>query len=206
MEIKNIIFDFGGVLYDIDYLKCSTELAKLSLYPDLFKNLTLNEFIDLSSDFEKGFISRQQFRNLIREKYFISADNQIFDKAWNSMLIGIKEDSIRFLKKIKDKFRISLLSNSNPIHHDFFYKESKEMLDCFEGLFFSFQIRMRKPENQIFEYVCKKMEYIPEQTLFVDDSFLNIECAKLARLKIFHFSSEVTLSDLLHSIEIITHI
>ena len=206
MEIKNIIFDFGGVLYDINYQKCSVELAKLSLTPEIFNDLTLEDFIDVSTDFEKGMISSHQFRELLRAKYLISANDEIIDKAWNSMLIGLKDESLNTLKVLKDNFRLTLLSNSNQIHYNYFYENCKSLFDNFENTFFSFQIGMKKPDKNIFEYVCKKMDYLPEQTLFVDDSFSNIESAILAGLNTYHFSSGRTLSDLLHSIEKITHI
>jgi putative hydrolase of the HAD superfamily len=206
MAIKNIIFDFGGVLYELDYLKSSIELAKLSSNPDILQSLTLNEFIDISSDFEKGLINSHQFRDLIKSLYCITADNQSFDKAWNSMLLGLKYESLSFLKQLKNKFRITLLSNSNQIHYEYFYHECEEMLNCFEKLFFSFHIGMRKPDKEIYEYVCQKMNYLPEETIFVDDGIRNIEGAELSNLKTYHFSSETTLSDLLHSIEKIAHI
>jgi putative hydrolase of the HAD superfamily len=206
MKIRNILFDFGGVLYDIDFLRCTKELAKLSSQPDIFRNLTLDGFIDSAADFEKGVISPQQFRELFRTNYFISADNKDFDKAWNSMLIGLKDESIHLLKQLSKKFRISLLSNSNQIHYNYFNNDCKLMFDCFESLFFSFQLGLKKPDKKIFDFVCQKMNYIPQQTLFVDDSISNIESAILAGLKTFHFSSETTMSGLLHSIEKFTHI
>lgn len=206
MKIKNIIFDFGGVLYDINYSRCSEELAKLSSKPEIFDNLTLEEFIEVSSDFEKGIMNERQFRDLFRTGYFINADDKIFDNAWNSMLIELKDDSIHLIKQLKSEYRISLLSNSNQIHYNYFYNDCKVMFDNFEKLFFSFQLGMKKPDPEIYKFVCKKMKYLPEETLFVDDNSKNIECAILAGLNTFLYSSEKKLSDILHSIKNITHI
>ncbi len=196
--IKNIIFDFGGVLYDIDYQLSSSKLESYSQIDSV--KITLGDIIDLPTKFEKGQITESEFRNEVINQYKLNCNEIEFDKAWNAMLLGIKAEAPAFLDTLKSNYNIVLLSNTNSIHFRYFYPESSGLLERFSRVYLSFEIGMRKPDIEIYKYVCENSFFEPSETLFIDDNLSNLNGALRCGLQIFHFQFGNKLSDILHSI------
>ena len=179
---KNIIFDFGGVILNIDYKLTEQAFAKLGLC-DFEKIHSQQAQEEIFNAFEMGRISPAQFRNEIRKYIGSTTDDQI-DTAWNSMLLDLPEERVVLLDKIKKSNRIFLLSNTNQIHFNSFsaYMENKFkrniFSDVFEKVYVSHEVHMRKPGAEIFELVVKENNLRKSETLFIDDSIQNIEGAK----------------------------
>ncbi len=180
--IKNIIFDFGGVLYDIDHHKTR----------DAFKELGINDFNTLYGhaiqtrifeDMEIGLVSPSDFRAEIRKYLPKETTDQQIDVAWNALLIGFKPERIEFLEKVGKNYRLFLLSNTSQIHYQYYMDELKainlyeKFNRLFEKLYFSHLIGMRKPDEKIFEFVTEDCLIKPEETAFIDDYDLNINAA-----------------------------
>jgi putative hydrolase of the HAD superfamily len=200
MKFKNLIFDFGGVLYNIDYFASIKALARLSDFPERLDLMPLADIMNLPADFEKGLISSEFFRDYLRKNYHIRTDDFSIDSAWNAMLLGLKPESVQFISSLKNKYRIYLLSNTNIIHYNYFFTESKELFEQFDKVFLSYEINMRKPDVEIYDFVCNSLEILPKECLFIDDSESNIIGAERAGLNTYHFTSDKALSDLLHTI------
>lgn len=202
--IRNIIFDFGGVLYDIDYNLTAAKFAELSkVKSDI---ITLDEMLEIPDKFERGLISESEFRNHLRTTFeLIEVSDKDIDLAWNSMLIGLKQESIDFVKNIKVNFDVALLSNTNSIHYRKFHRETYELEREFPNVFFSHLINMRKPDMEIYHYVCNKCGFKESETLFIDDNLVNVKGAILANLKGYRCNRNGKLSDLYDTIKKITH-
>lgn len=200
MIYKTIIFDFGGVLYNIDYLASTRALAEISSEPNILSNMPQMEIFDLPAEYEKGNITSKEFRDFLRNEYSITGTDTEIDKAWNSMLLGLKSESYNFIKSLKGKYKLALLSNSNAIHYDYFIPECRDLLDLFDFNYFSFNMGMRKPDKEIFDFTLKQINSDPRESLFIDDSEINIKSAKNAGLNVLHFTNNLALSDLLHTI------
>ncbi|GIV43644.1 MAG: hydrolase [Bacteroidia bacterium] len=197
MPIKNLIFDLGGVLYEIDYQRVTNKLKALS--PNLhFSQLKQDPIFD---DFEIGKISPQQFRDGIRSLTQIPdlQDNQI-DAIWNSMLIGLFPRRIELIQKLSQKYPIVLLSNANPIHYDYIIKECQPLFASMQKVFFSFEMGMRKPHKEIFEQVLKTMNFQPDETLFIEDTIIHIEGAQKLGIQTLHLTQPLTLEEQLAEI------
>ncbi len=192
MPIKNLIFDLGGVLYEIDYQKVTDKLQALS--PNIhFSQLKQDTIFD---DFEIGKITPQQFRDGIRkltQKLDLS-DIQI-DEIWNSMLIGLFPNRVELIHKLSQKYPIVLLSNANQIHYDFIAKECKPLFEPMKKIFFSFEIGMRKPHPETFQFVLQQMQFKPEETLFIEDTILHIEGAKAVGIQTLHLTQPLKLEN-----------
>ena len=204
MIIKNIIFDFGGVLYKIDYKATSKCLAKYS--SDNNFNISLDEMLDLPDLYEKGLISDEIFIKELLSKYNLNCSDKEVENCWNAMLLGLKDESIEFIKSIKTKYNIALFSNTNMIHYNKFYTETRELLDNFDYVYLSFEIGLRKPEKESYLYVCEKSNFKIEETVFIDDNLINIKGAQLVGLKTIHFKTEDNLSSIFDTINIITQL
>ncbi len=205
MRLQNIIFDFGGIFYDINYRKTIDCLAALSPKANELKELKYDEILDLPKEFEMGLMTSAEFVVELKKKYYIEAPYEAIIHAWNAMLLGLKSDAEQFASEFAARYNIVLLSNTNEIHYNYFIDEVKSLLSHFADTFFSFQIGMRKPDENIFKFVCNKMDFSPSETLFIDDSIKNSSGATKIGLAYYHHRSNADLSELLHTIKIFTH-
>ena len=168
MKIENYIFDFGGVLYDINPDKTVDAMSKYTNIKDLHSHVP-RMYEEYIIPYEKGELTTEEFRNQIRAEFLIKADNECFDKAWNVTLSGIIKGVSGIVREMKNHGRVILLSNTNELHYEHFYPECIELFSLFERLFFSFQLGMAKPDPEIFTYVLEEMKLLPEKTLFIQE-------------------------------------
>lgn len=180
---KNIIFDLGGVILNIDYTLTEKAFSKIGIndFKTLFSQAQQTQLFD---NYEKGFISSNDFRSKLK-KYLLknTTDNEI-DTAWNAMLLNLPQERIELLNKFKQTHRTFLLSNTNDIHikafNSYLKKEFKlaDLSSLFEKMYLSYEIGMRKPDAEIFEFVLKENDLKSSETLFIDDSIQHIATAK----------------------------
>lgn len=181
--IKNIIFDYGNVIFDIDHQLTIQAFQDLGLQHDkgFFGHLQQNPLFD---EFEKGNITPAQFRNEVRIIADQSFSDEVIDKAWNTLLLGIRPGYLEYLLEVKSLFRTFLLSNNNEIHYNWInnYLQNEynvaNMSQFFEYDYYSHIMRMRKPNADIFEKVISDQQLNVQETLFIDDSPQHLETAK----------------------------
>ncbi len=182
MSVKNIIFDFGGVVIDIDEQLTINEFAKLGVEDISMVNNP--EFIEIVRKFEKGIFTPDIFRNKLRDYLDLSATDQEIDDAWNALLFDIPKERLEVIEKVKKNYNIFLLSNSNEIHYDLYLRDLQlrfgynEFAELFHQAYFSFDLHLSKPNSEIYEFVMYQEGLNPEETLFIDDKPENIEAAK----------------------------
>ena len=187
-NIKNIIFDYGNVIFEINFEKAQQALFQLGIadIETFFSHKKHNPIFD---EFESAAIRPTQFRDEIRKAASNPAltDEEI-DAAWNSLLIGVPESVHETVLKVKEKYRTFLLSNNNEIHYNYivdYLKREFEMEDnstLFEKTYYSQHMFLRKPNVEIFEQVIRENNLNPEETLFIDDSPQHLIGAKKAGL------------------------
>ena len=180
--IKNLIVDFGGVLIDLDRQRCLENFRELGL-PDVEHTLDLYHQQDFFQQYEKGLISSADFRNVIREKIGKDVDDARIDAAWNSFLVSIPTYKLDLLLALRKDYVVYLLSNTNEIHwkgsceHAFPYKTFR-VEDYFEHIFLSYEMKMAKPDEEIFRKVLDDAGLDPKETFFIDDSEANCMTAR----------------------------
>ena len=182
-QIKNIIFDLGGVLLDINYQKTISA----------FENLGLKNFENMFSQFkadalfeklETGTLSETDFYSAIKKRTGKDIREEEIDNTWNAMLLHFRTESLDFLEKISDKYNLYLLSNTNSIHLKclkkiFTQETGKPSLDAyFIKAWYSNEVGLRKPGKEIFEFVSQQEHLKACETLFIDDTLINIQTAK----------------------------
>lgn len=180
--IKNIIFDLGGVLVDLDFKKTFAAFKELGV-ENIEQMYSQHHASELFKKLETGLIGEKEFLAAIR-KYVpgIVSDEQI-KHAWNAMILGFRPDSLTELERIAKKYRIFLLSNTNSIHlrrvHQVFAEEiGKPSLDqYFSRSWYSNLIGLRKPDKEIYQFVLEDADLDPSETFFIDDTIENIETA-----------------------------
>ena len=124
-KIKNFILDFGDVLYEIDKtnaVKGFMNLSKGNFSRKEFE-LKLLSSDSLYTKFEKGELDSNEFRKAMRKEFVLVCNNYEFDLAWNSILVGLFNDSLEIVKRLKTLGNVVLLSNTNPIHYKYFSEQ-----------------------------------------------------------------------------------
>jgi len=188
-KIKNIIFDYGNVIFEIDFSKAQKALAQIGINNshDFFSHKSHNRIFN---DFETAAITSVEFREGIRRAANNSdlTDQQI-DDAWNSLLVGVPSAAVHdAILRTREKYRIFLLSNNNEIHYNWIINYLNREFGVtdnnhlFEKTYYSQHMFLRKPDVEIFDKVVIENQLVREETLFIDDSPQHLVGAKQAGL------------------------
>jgi len=160
---------------------------------------------ELFDVFEKGLITPADFRRGVKKYIDREVSDVQIDEAWNSMLLDLPKERVQFLSELKKNHRLFLLSNTNEIHFNAFsnYVQKNFGKDLFSDLFdkayFSHQVKMRKPDAEIFTLVLDEQNLRKEETLFIDDSFQHIESAKKIGLNVLFLQKGKTVLDVFNT-------
>ena len=194
-KIKNIIFDLGGVILNLDYTKTDKEFHKLGLnnFSKLYSKKKQSKIFD---DFEKGRFSAEKFIFLIKQSEKLKIKDSDFRNAWNAMLLEIPKERMEFIKRLKKDYNIYLLSNTNEIHIKKFEADLRknnwlrDFQDCFDQVYYSSNMGMRKPDYDCFNKVLEDHNLKAHETLFIDDSLQHIEGAKKVGINAYLLNKE----------------
>ena len=203
--VKNIIFDLGGVLINLDYQLTRKAFENLGVanFNDLYTQHHANPLFE---QLEVGAIEPEAFYEALRQTTGLTLTNRQIETAWNAMLLDFPAERLNWLSQIKNKYNIYLFSNTNVIHYNAFihiYEQVAHQLGLdinfehfFTTAYYSHTLGQRKPEVAAFEAVIRDAKLDPAQTLFIDDTLLNIEGAQKAGLQTIFLSGGVTVLDL----------
>jgi FMN phosphatase YigB (HAD superfamily) len=183
--IKNIVFDFGDIFINLDKKRFARELQKLGISQES------EEMLPVLHQYEKGLISTEKFIAFFEEKLEISSEKLV--KAWNSILLDFPNERLHFIQELAEskKYRLFLLSNTNDLHIYWIQKnwgmeQYNAFKICFEQFYLSQEINLRKPNNNIYEFVLKTNGLVPKETLFIDDTKENTDAAKALGIHIWN--------------------
>lgn len=190
-NIKNIIFDLGGVIMDVDYQKTIDEFKKLGIKNVESKYTQARQVPDFDQ-LDTGKISPGEFRNRIRAHSNNELTDKQIDRAWNAMLLDFRRERFILLKELRKHYKTFLLSNTNAIHLDCFMEKLRQTMgiddlsDYFIEDYYSHRIGLRKPDREVYEYILNRHGLLPEETLFIDDSPQHVEGARKTGLQAHH--------------------
>jgi len=199
---KNVIFDLGGVILNIDFKQTALAFAKLGI-GNFNEYYTLQSVTPLFEKLEIGAINPQNFYDEFRELVQMpSLTNEQIMHAWNALLLDFPPERIEWLKNVKSRYNIFLLSNTNEIHYNYFTQIYKQQIgngaldDLFIKAYYSYQMGLRKPSKEIFEAVMKNENLEAGETVFIDDSESNVLAAASVSMQTIHLPSPKTVLDL----------
>lgn len=201
-NISTLIFDLGGVIVDLDLAKCIQNFKELGL-ENIEQYLSNFGQKDFFMQFEKGQIGIPAFRNEIRKLAGIELTDAQIDKAWCSFLTQIPFEKLHLLSELKKKYRLLLLSNTNPLHIETavaaeFSKTGKTMQDFFDKCYLSYEMGMVKPDVEIFEALLTDAQVKAEECLFLDDGKKNIDTAAALGIQTYWVKPDENLNFLLN--------
>ena len=182
--INTIIFDFGDVFVDLEKEKSVIAFKKLGL------NGPNEELQELNFRFETGKVSEEAFLEGFRN-YIPNATIEDIRSAWNSVIGDFPLHRLEFLQMLCGRYRLFLLTNTDSIHIDHFEQSvglsfSRDFYKCFEKVYYSYEMGMRKPDKAIFEYIIRKHDLSPKRTLFIDDKEDNTAAAASVGLQVWN--------------------
>ena len=180
--IKNIIFDFGGVLLDLRPDRCIEEFRRIGI-PEVEQMLSVAHQQGVMGLLEEGRISVREFCSGLRADHIPAPSDRQIIQAFCSMADGLPAYKLDFLQQLKEEgYHVSALSNTNTLHwgycQRYFIEDGYVPEELFEHLWLSCDMQMAKPDPRIFEAVLQQSGYVPEETLFVDDNPKNCEVAR----------------------------
>lgn len=186
-NVKNIIFDLGNVIINVDSELTVKAMKELG-FNNFQESYTLFKQTDLFDRLEKGEITPGQLRNELRKHMENTVSDEEFDQAWGAMLLDFPQERIDLIKKLGNKYNLYLLSNTNEIHYQQYINDFKatygfDFNSLFVKAYYSHQVGFRKPDIRIYEHLIKDSKLIPEESVFIDDLKINIEAAQEARLQ-----------------------
>jgi len=183
VKFKNIIFDLGGVIINLDMSKTikAFENFGISDFSKTYNQLTQTPLFD---QFDKGLISEVDFFTELKKLYGLKQSLKDLEDAWNAMLLDFPAYRLQYLSEYKKQYRTFLLSNTNETHITEFEKNLSQnysisnLSSFFEKDYYSCRLGMRKPDEEIFDYVLNKNELFASETVFIDDTIIHIEGAR----------------------------
>lgn len=179
--IKNLLFDLGGVIMDIDRQRCVDAFTALGLKNADSYFGTYGQhgpFLQL----ERGDIDTDQFHEAFRPAMPAGTTDAMIDEAFCRFFIGIPTERLRALRRLRKQYKVDLLSNTNPIMWNStiaeeFRKDGADIDAYFDGIVTSFRAKALKPEEKIFRHCESHLGIRPDETLFFDDSQANLDAA-----------------------------
>ena len=199
--IRNIVFDFGGVVCNIDFKLSELKFRELG-FTGFNPSYSFEESEDVFRKIEGGKISIPDFIAVLKKHLRAGTTDEEVLLAWNAMIMDLPSQRVKLLEEIKKSYRIFILSNSNEIHYHKYLEDFNKTYgyasfgDLFEKTWFSFQIHLQKPAKEIFEYIILDGSLKAGETLFIDDSFQHIEAAAAVGLRTFHLQPPMEITNL----------
>lgn len=196
--IRNIIFDLGGVILNIDYQRPIQAFEKLGIR-DASKIYSQAEQTALFDELETGKIREAEFIQSLKELSGITVSEIQLIEAWNSILLDFPLRRLQILQQLQLHFNTFLCSNTNEIHEKAFNQILQQtcgyhsLAVFFDKVYLSHRVGLRKPDPSIFQKIIDDNQLKPEETLFIDDSFQHIQSAEKLGIRTIHLTAGMTI-------------
>jgi putative hydrolase of the HAD superfamily len=198
--IKNIIFDLGGVIINLDNQRTTDAFVALGL-KNIKEYFGHGHAASFFKDYEVGRIDDRQFIDAIRKTGGLTVPDQAIIDSWNALLLDFPPERIQLLKQLRKNYRLFLFSNTNALHlaalRDIYTRSfgPGSLEDHFEKTYYSHLMGMRKPDKASYEHILLENNLQGPETLFVDDAIINVEGAEQAGLKGLYLRPGISLLD-----------
>lgn len=187
--IRTIIFDLGGVIMTIDQDEAIQRFQDLGLKE---ASSLLNPYMqsDLFGDLEAGHITGDEFCLRLGDKIGRKLTWQECQYAWMGYKKEVPQRNLNKLQELRSQgFKVLLLSNTNEFMQQWaqsdFDGHGGDIRDYFDGLYRSYEIKLMKPDEQIFRYLLSREQMSPHECLFIDDGPRNVAVASELGMKTF---------------------
>jgi len=179
MAVKNIVFDFGGVIVELDTQRPIDRFKEIGV-ADADKLLDPYEQKGLFLEFEQGKVDLDTFRQRLSEHAGKELSMDDIYYGWMGFMLDVPQYKLDYILELRKKYKVYILSNTNPVimrwaKSPVFNPEGIPLTAYCDKIYASFEIGVTKPDRRIFEYMFEDGGFDPKETLFVDDSKHNVE-------------------------------
>lgn len=203
-KLPNLLFDFGGVIIDIDYQRTLDAMRLLSPAGSTI-GFTQAAQAELFDRLETGRLTADEFRAGLRTGYELTGTDAELDAAWNAMLLDVPAERLALIADLRAQgHATALLSNTNHLHINVINEQLRAqygfahgIADALDRVFYSQEVGLRKPGEEIFRHVLREMNWKAEETLFIEDSLQHIETARRLGLSTLFLAPPLTLTEAL---------
>ena len=190
-KIKNIVFDLGGVLIDLDFPRALKAFEQAGL-TDIAKGVQAFSREGIFMDVELGNIAAEDFFRAICQRSEKPLSMELAADYWNLILLDIPQEKLEVIRHLRKHYHVHLLSNTNRPHWEYicqkcFQANGFNLNDYFEQIFLSYEMHLAKPNKQIFVQMLEESGMNPEETLFIDDSEANCQAAEEVGIHTHHY-------------------
>ena len=181
-KIKNIVFDFGGVIIDLDKDMAARRFIEIG-FADAADMLGNAHHKGIFKAIENGDITAEEFRDEVRRLSGKNISDSDINSGWLAFVKDLPQRRLDYIMKLREKYNVYVLSNTNPIVMEWgesneFNSAGKPISYYFDKNYYSYQIKASKPDRAIYEYMLSDGGMDAEETLFLDDSEINLEGAR----------------------------
>lgn len=190
MSIKNIVFDLGGVIIDLDYAQAVQRFKEIGV-DDAEELIDSYEQKGIFLEVENGAIGVEEYCQKLREHTGKNLSFEDVVRAWMGFVADVPQYKLDYILKLRDTYKVYLLSNTNPIlqlewaQTTRFTAAGRPLNDYFDKLYTSYEVGVTKPDRRIFDFMIEDSGIIPSETLFVDDGKRNIQAAESLGFKTY---------------------
>ena len=200
-SVKNIIFDLGGVLLNLDMKRTLGAYQEMGLLyiEELFRIGHASSFF---KQYEIGAIDDEEFLSSIQKLEGNRGSREQVLNAWNAMLLDFPKERVDWLKSLRNKYRLFLFSNTNALHLQYFQQSFYEahgfaMDELFEKAYYSHLVGLRKPDAAAYQLVLSENDLLPGETVFIDDALVNVEAANNVGIRGIHLADGIDIFSLI---------
>lgn len=202
--LPHLLFDFGGVIIDLDYDATPAAMRRLSRAGRTIA-FTQAQQSELFDRFETGHLSPAEFRAGLREAYDLDATDAEIDAAWHAILLDVPAERLALIGELRRQgHQTALLSNTNVLHITEInqrladkYGFKNGIADVLDRVFYSQEVGLRKPGEEIFRHALAEMNWQAADTLFIEDSPQHVATARRLGLRVLHLAPPLTLTSAL---------
>ena len=177
--VEALLFDFGGVLIEIDFDRVFARWAKLAGAP--FEQVKQRfDHGEAYQQHERGEIDAADYFQALRETLGIDLTDADFADGWQQVFGQEIAPTVALLERLARRIPLYLLSNTNELHFAYMSRRYADTLGLLDKWFVSCRMGARKPERASFEYVSRELGVPLDRILFFDDTHANVEGARAA--------------------------
>ena len=180
--IKQVIFDFAGVITDLTWEGAVVSFSKIGL-KNADKILDRYHQNGIFQALEEGKMDVETFRVELGAMCGRELSQNEIREAWLGYFNGLDERKLDFLEELRKEYKVYLLSNSNPYIMNWarsseFSSKGKKLDEYFDKLYISYEIGYTKPDEGIYNFMIQDANLKPEESLFIDDGLGNVQAAE----------------------------
>lgn len=182
-KIKNVVFDLGGVLVDLDNEQAVRSFKQIGV-ADADELLDPYEQKGFFLEVENGTIDAAGFSRKLCEHAGKDIPYEDIRNAWLGFIAATPQYKLDYLLELRPYYNVYLLSNTNPIIQEGwarttrFTPAGRPIGAYFDKMYTSYEVGVTKPDRRIFDHMIADSGLLPAETLFVDDGKKNIEVAQ----------------------------